>query len=251
MEDAQRIAWGPIPVTAEDVALFARGIAFEGSRPHPLFVARALIPGSATVLMSPELKVQLPRIVHAGVDLRFRGCATVGGQLASRAWLDGIEDKGSGRLIAIGVEIRDGDQVLCEGISSYFERGDRRGEKRAPPEPLSGGRVVEIRTDPDQSLHYAEGSGDRFPIHTDDAFARSVGLPGKIMHGMCTLALSVNGALQDVHALRSLRCRFANILLPGDTLSVCVIDAVDGYRFETRRGDGKAVLLEGQLGVAP
>jgi len=34
---------------------------------------------------------------------------------------------------------------------------------------------------------YAEASGDRNPLHLDDAFARRVGFPGVIAHGMFTM----------------------------------------------------------------
>ena len=36
---------------------------------------------------------------------------------------------------------------------------------------------------------YAEASGDHNPIHLDEYFARSVGLPGTIAHGLLTLSL--------------------------------------------------------------
>jgi len=36
---------------------------------------------------------------------------------------------------------------------------------------------------------YADASGDQNPIHQDEAFAKSVGLPDVIAHGMLTLAL--------------------------------------------------------------
>ena len=36
---------------------------------------------------------------------------------------------------------------------------------------------------------YADASGDQNPIHQDEAFARSVGLPNVIAHGMLTMAL--------------------------------------------------------------
>jgi acyl dehydratase len=36
---------------------------------------------------------------------------------------------------------------------------------------------------------YADASGDQNPIHQDEAFARSVGLPNVISHGMLTMAL--------------------------------------------------------------
>lgn len=39
-------------------------------------------------------------------------------------------------------------------------------------------------------VRYAAASGDDNPIHQDEAFARSVGLPGVIAHGMYTMALA-------------------------------------------------------------
>src|SRR3989442_15773704 len=40
----------------------------------------------------------------------------------------------------------------------------------------------------EQIRAYAEASGDRNPIHLDEVFARSVGLPGVIAHGLLTMA---------------------------------------------------------------
>ena len=39
-------------------------------------------------------------------------------------------------------------------------------------------------------IDYASASGDQNPIHQDEAFARSVGLPDVIAHGMLTMALA-------------------------------------------------------------
>ena len=39
------------------------------------------------------------------------------------------------------------------------------------------------------TARYAGASGDFNPIHLDDEFARSVGLPGRILHGLYTMAL--------------------------------------------------------------
>ena len=38
------------------------------------------------------------------------------------------------------------------------------------------------------TYRYAGASGDFNPIHLDDEFARSVGLPGRILHGLWTMA---------------------------------------------------------------
>ena len=73
-----------------------------------------------------------------------------------------------------------------------------------------------------QITAYAEASGDRNPIHLDDAFARSVGLPGLIAHGMLGMAQLANFVVQwagDHRRLRLLRCRFAGMVRPGDVIT--------------------------------
>ena len=48
----------------------------------------------------------------------------------------------------------------------------------------------------EQIAAYAEASGDRNPIHLDDDFARSVGLPGVIAHGMLQMGIAATVAAQ-------------------------------------------------------
>ena len=52
------------------------------------------------------------------------------------------------------------------------------------------GELPELRVTPDRYLtvRYAGASGDFNPIHIDEEFARSVGLPGRILHGLWTMA---------------------------------------------------------------
>ena len=54
----------------------------------------------------------------------------------------------------------------------------------------SGAQIPELRVTPDkyQTVRYAGASGDFNPIHIDEEFARAVGLPGKILHGLWTMA---------------------------------------------------------------
>ena len=53
-----------------------------------------------------------------------------------------------------------------------------------------GTRVVEVTRG--DLVHYAGASGDRNPIHWNEGFAREVGLPGVIAHGMFTMGTAVN-----------------------------------------------------------
>jgi acyl dehydratase len=91
-------------------------------------------------------------------------------------------------------------------------------------------RELEVTITREQIRAYAEASGDRNPIHLDDDVARSVGLPGVIAHGMLQMGLlaRVVGPPQSV---RRLTCRFAGMVVPGDTL-----------RFEAVEQDGKVAL---------
>ena len=54
----------------------------------------------------------------------------------------------------------------------------------------AGEQIAELRVTPDKYLtvRYAGASGDFNPIHIDEDFARAVGLPGRILHGLWTMA---------------------------------------------------------------
>lgn len=74
----------------------------------------------------------------------------------------------------------------------------------------------------EQIAAYAEASGDRNPIHLDAEFARSLGLPGTIAHGMLEMAVlaeAVSLWAGGYDHLLELRCRFSKPLLPGETLT--------------------------------
>jgi acyl dehydratase len=47
---------------------------------------------------------------------------------------------------------------------------------------------LRITPDPYVTVRYAGASGDFNPIHVDEEFAQQVGLPGRILHGLWTMA---------------------------------------------------------------
>ena len=53
-----------------------------------------------------------------------------------------------------------------------------------------GAELPELKVTPDRFLtvRYAGASGDFNPIHIDEEFAKSVGLPGRILHGLWSMA---------------------------------------------------------------
>ena len=68
---------------------------------------------------------------------------------------------------------------------------------------------------------YADASGDQNPLHQDDAFARSVGFPGIIAHGMFTMAHVVKAVTDwagDPAALAAMDVRFRAVVFMDETL---------------------------------
>jgi acyl dehydratase len=55
---------------------------------------------------------------------------------------------------------------------------------------MKAGDEFELKVTPDRyvTVRYAGASGDFNPIHVDEEFARQVGLPGRILHGLWTMA---------------------------------------------------------------
>jgi meromycolic acid (3R)-3-hydroxyacyl-[acyl-carrier protein] dehydratase HadB len=68
---------------------------------------------------------------------------------------------------------------------------------------------------------YADASGDQNPLHQDDDFARSVGFPGIIAHGMFSMAHLVTALrdwVEDPGALRSIAVQFRAVVYMDETL---------------------------------
>ena len=97
---------------------------------------------------------------------------------------------------------------------------------------------------------YAAASGDRNPIHLDDRFARSVGLPGVIAHGMLQMGILANVAVAaaggDPRRIRRIGVRFAGMVEPGDEV-VFGGEQKAGGRLElwARKADATPVLTKG------
>ena len=99
----------------------------------------------------------------------------------------------------------------------------------------SGDQLPELKVTPDRYLtvRYAGASGDFNPIHIDEEFARQVGLPGTILHGLWTMAQVARAATEAAggpHALRRLSVQFRGVGLPGREIRITgtVQDVRDG-----------------------
>src|SRR4051794_41930474 len=93
------------------------------------------------------------------------------------------------------------------------------------PELIAGGQIPALSVTPDRYLtnRYAGASGDFNPIHIDEEFAKAVGLPGRILHGLWTMAQvarAVSAAGDGPEALRRLSVQFRGMGFPEQELTV-------------------------------
>lgn len=101
----------------------------------------------------------------------------------------------------------------------------------------AGDQVSELRVTPDKYLphRYAGASGDFNPIHIDPEFAKAVGLPSNILHGLYSMGLvaRANASLagDDPRALKRLSVQFRGMGFPEQEIVVSgTVKSVDGDR---------------------
>jgi len=115
----------------------------------------------------------------------------------------------------------------------------------------AGGPIPELRITPDKYLtvRYAGASGDFNPIHIDEEFARAVGLPGRILHGLWTMAQVARAQTEAAggpERLRRLSVQFRGMGVPEREVSVSgtVRELADGRAIvdTVAEQDGKQII---------
>jgi acyl dehydratase len=115
----------------------------------------------------------------------------------------------------------------------------------------TGQELPELKVTPDRYLtvRYAGASGDFNPIHIDEEFAKQVGLPGRILHGLWTMAQVARAQTEAAggpHALRRLSVQFRGMGVLEQEIVVTstvgeVADGVAHVGTEARQGDTRIV----------
>lgn len=126
------------------------------------------------------------------------------------------------------------------------------------PELQTGQSIPELHITPDKYLtvRYAGASGDFNPIHVDEEFARAVGLPGRILHGLWTMAQVARAQTEAAGGpehLRRLSVQFRGMGLPEQEIVVSgtVLEASDGRAIidTVAEQDGKQIIRNAEAEV--
>jgi acyl dehydratase len=225
--------------------------------------------GGAVGLVTPA--EALPFVVHGEQDMHFHRPIAPGMVLRSKAAPVGVHVKGSGTAVVSRMETRDSDGALVNeqysvtffrGISDGDGKGDPAPDHRFPEDvrPAEPVAMSSQTFDKDQTFRYSDASGDTVPIHLDEEFAKSVGFPGIIIHGLCTMAFTSWAAIEnlaggDTARLKRLAVRFSKPVFPGQEMTTRFWnagerDGITAYAYETTSDAGDVVIKDGVAEIA-
>jgi acyl dehydratase len=244
---------------------------FDANRPAgivapPMFAVTVTWNALMTAVLDPDLQADLLRLVHGEQDMEFTTPIRPGDIISASAKIISIEPKASGETMTVELHASDqAGQHVNKTLFSAFIRGGRnrdaaRSESAAAErtvEPARGEPLFTVtqKIDDDQTFRYAEASGDRNPIHVDASIAKMAGLPGIIVHGLCTMAFTSKVAIDKLCAgdptrLKRLRVRFSRPVLPGQTITTKIWPNPENpsrqtFTFETYNPNNQPVIKAG------
>lgn len=230
----------------------------------PLFAVRPLVDVLFGAIEDEEVGIELRRLVHGEQEMWFHEPLRRGDRVLALGEIESIEERSTGEVVVLRqwLEREDGEPVVT-ARSVLFVRGDvkpaegkaaRGKSEQGSPDVAWMVEQTQV-VDEDQSVRYARASGDLNPLHTDDAFAQAAGLDARILHGLCTMAMSSNVVLEqlcegDIERLEGLKVRFARPVYMGDALTtrIAATQREGGmYALEVRNQKGEAVLTRGEV----
>jgi acyl dehydratase len=231
----------------------------ETAFPHPLFPVCYEWPTTRLLRERAGLARLDPRLVHAQHDLTIHRAPTtevlrISGKVVA------VMQRRPGALVVFRFVTHDARDapVTTTDFSVLYRDVELEGGERAieqiedpPPHRRRLEKVGEIEVAATAAHVYTECARIWNPIHTDVAYARAAGLPGTILHGTATLALSISKALSSFgitpSSLRRVRCRFAGMVLMPSVLTVFAATDGTSLAFETRNERGEAVVERGWI----
>jgi acyl dehydratase len=261
-------------VTVEGLQKFAR--AYNHSNPFffdrskagviiapPMFGVTWVVPSTERVVdHDPDLQVDTVHLVHGEQEIEFVRPVSPVEVIYTAAAIKSIETKATGEVLDVESTSRDqnGELVQRAVFSAFIRSGGsgRPSPSTALAQPQHDGPPLFVHreeTTVEMPRHYAEAAADFHQIHLDPRAAARAGLPGVILHGLCTLALCSKPFIErlaggDPRRLKRLHARFVKPVFPGRPIHIAIWAAGEGagrriYHFEVTDPDEQLVIRNG------
>nr|XP_023016519.1 peroxisomal multifunctional enzyme type 2 [Leptinotarsa decemlineata] len=221
---------------------------------------QALFSSTAISKSVPGKEIGLESILHGEHFIEILEDLPQEGKLVSKTKVTEVLDKGSGAAIVCDVEtFNENGQLLFRNQCVTFAvgagnfGGPRTGIKAVSCQPKPKRKPdlsLSHKTNIDQAALYRL-SGDNNPLHIDPNMARLGGFETPILHGLCTLGISVRLVLSafashDTKLFRSVKARFVKPVIPGQTLRVDMWREGNRILFETSVAETNTVVIGGK-----
>ena len=268
----RRYSGAPYEVTAEAIAAYARATndgneTYLGDAPvaSPVFPVVPAFPTFMAAAEDPELGADLMRLVHIAESHVIHRLLRPGDVVTPTSELEAVAEEEGGESFTLRADLVLADgTAACEASARMVIRAaGRRRRRAAAPEREERPPIVfeqDTMVENDQPRRYADASGDRNPIHLSEEAARAARLPGVILHGMCTMAMAVKGAVDGLAAgdptrVRRVALEFFKPVYPGQAITTRFWKlessaAPGGYGFEVTNRHGVGLTRAGRVEIA-
>jgi len=239
---------------------------YEGRGPKTLPTMAAVIGQRPMWMDAPELGIDWRKIVHGEQKLTAHQPLPPSGEIVSDERVTDIYDKGDkGAIVWVERTIHSADRSIHYSTlnTSYFCRAD--GGFGGDPGPAVSSAIpdrghdgmIDLPTRDDQAIIYRL-SGDVNPLHVDDDFARKVGFPAPILHGLCSYGIAARALIaalcaDDSTRLEHIAVRFSAPCYPGETIRTEYWNLGDGRAaFRCRAVERDVIILNhGEARIRP
>ena len=229
--------------------------------PLPSF---AVIPGFAGMgaLFTgeiPGLEIDLTKVLHGEHYFKIVKPLPESAKLSNTFKIQDVLDKGKGMVLLLEIESRDesGEVVAVNQNSIFVVGAGGFGGPRSSQHTIQTAEIpdrpadfsAEYKTNSDQAALYRM-SGDLNPLHISPEFAAFGGFSSPILHGLCSLGISVRQVLQhftdnDPAQLTAVKVRFSKPVTPGQTLRTDMWREGERIIFHTSVTETGATCLSG------
>jgi 3-hydroxyacyl-CoA dehydrogenase/3a,7a,12a-trihydroxy-5b-cholest-24-enoyl-CoA hydratase len=180
---------------------------------------------------APGLNFGLDRVLHGEQYTELKRPLPRHAKLSHKARVKDIFDKTKIALVVTEIVSydEDGNELIRNETTTAVRGAGGWGGERGPsadinvPPERAPDKVVEEHIPAHQALLYRL-SGDWNPLHADPGFAKAFGFERPILHGLCTFGYAGRHVVQafapdgNPEFFKSIRVRFANPVIPGETL---------------------------------
>ena len=241
-----------VPIERTRLAAYDRvcGFGLRDALP-PTYLHVLVFPLQVALMADRSFPLGLVGLVHVRNRISVHRPVDAGETLSLRSSARALRPHPKGAQVDLVGEVRVGEELVWEAVSTYLARGASAPGEVEPEVPVTvdlGERANALwRVPADMGRRYAAVSGDVNPMHLSSLAARALGFPRTLVHGMWTKA----------HALAALEARlpesyvvdvaFSRPLLLPSTARFVAAQRDQGWDFAVRPGRGGGDHLRGTV----